>query len=85
MVEDLCTHGCLLECAPAMQVNQPCEFFMNWRGRKFRTSAVVAWRSETGQVGLEFLNTDPVNQVVLRGICSDLLSRTLVRLPHGEE
>ena len=82
VVEDLCVLGCLLEYGPMLEINQECDFSLAWKGREFRTRARVAWRSEQGQVGLEFQKTDPVNHQVLRGICSDFLSKPLVRLPE---
>jgi hypothetical protein len=82
MVEDLCVLGCLLEYAPTMEIHQECQFSMMWKGREFRTPAVVAWRSEQGQVGLEFLDTDAENHQFLREICPELLTKPLVRLSN---
>jgi hypothetical protein len=85
MVEDLCILGCLLESGPTLEDQQECGFALTWKGREFRTSAVVAWRGELGQVGLEFHNTDPANQQLLREFCADFLVKPLVRLPEGPE
>ena len=46
MVEDLCVLGCLLEYAPTLEIHQECDFAMTWKGREFRTPAVVAWKGE---------------------------------------
>jgi len=80
MVEDLCILGALLEYSATLKIHQECEFAMTWKGREFRTPAVVAWRSDQGQAGLEFVNTDPENQQFLREVCADLLMKPLVRL-----
>jgi hypothetical protein len=80
MVEDLCVLGCLLESAPTLEVRQECEFALTWKGREFQTQAVVAWRGEEGQVGMEFLNVGPANLEMLREICSEFLMKPLVRL-----
>ena len=80
MVEDLCVLGCLLEDAAALVVHQECDFALTWKGRELRTHALVAWRGEQGQVGLEFHNTDPANQELLREVCAELLTKPLVRL-----
>jgi len=80
MVEDLCVLGCLLEDAATLQIHQECDFAMTWKGREVRTHAVVAWRGEQGQVGLEFNDTDPANQQLLREVCAELLTKPLVRL-----
>ena len=80
MVEDLCVLGCLLESCPALEIHQECEFTLSWKGRDFQSSAVVAWRGEEGQVGLEFCNTPPANQQMLREICAEFLLKPLVRL-----
>lgn len=82
MIEDLCVLGCLLEFAPTLEIHQECEFTVAWKGREFRTLAVVAWRGELGQVGLEFHNTDPDNQQLLREICAEFLMKPLVRLSN---
>lgn len=81
IVEDLCVLGCLLEYGPTLQVRQECEISMSWRGRKFQTPAVVAWKGEQGQVGLEFKDTGPEDHRVLREICAELLKEPMVRLP----
>jgi hypothetical protein len=80
MVEDLCVLGCLLEYGPPLEVHQACDFALVWKGREFRTSASVAWRGGEDQAGLEFHNTDPENQELLREICTDFLMHPLVRL-----
>lgn len=80
MVEDLCVLGCLLESAPTLEIHQECEFSLAWKDREFQSSAVVAWRGEEGQVGLEFLNTAPASQQLLREICADFIMKPLVRL-----
>ena len=80
MVEDLCVLGCLLESCPSLEIHQECEFALTWKGREFQSSAVVAWRGEEGQVGLEFSHTVPANQQMLREICADFLMKPLVRL-----
>jgi hypothetical protein len=85
MVEDLCVLGCLLEYGPTLEIHQQCDLGMTWKGREFRTPAVVAWRGEQGQVGLEFRNTDPANQQLLREICAEFHMKPLVRLPEGHE
>jgi len=85
MVEDLCVLGCLLEQCPALEVHQECDFALTWKGREFRSPAVVAWRGEQGQVGLEFHNTDSASQQLLREICADLLLKPLVRLTEGNK
>lgn len=85
MVEDLCVLGCLLEECPTLEIHQECDFALTWKGREFRTPALVAWRGEQGQVGLEFHNTDPESQQLLREVCADLLLKPLVRLPQGDE
>ena len=85
MVEDLCVLGCLLEYGPTLEIHQQCDLGMTWKGREFRTPAVVAWRSERGQVGLEFHDTDPANQQLLREICAEFHMKPLVRLPEGHE
>jgi hypothetical protein len=46
---------------------------------------MVAWRGAQGQVGLEFHNTDPVDQQFLREVCADLLMKPLVRLSKDHE
>jgi len=85
MVEDLCVLGCLLEYAPSLQVQQDCELTVDYEGRQFRTPALVAWISQQGQVGLAFLNNDPVNQRVLREICAELRLKPLAPLPQDIE
>ena len=85
MLEDLCVLGCLLEYGPTLQVHQECELSLSWKGREFRSQAVVAWQGAQGQVGLEFRNTDPVNQQLLREISADFLMKPLVRLKHEPE
>ncbi len=80
MVEDLCVLGCLLEYGPPLEVHQECDFALVWKGKEFRTSALVAWRGGEDQAGLEFHHTDPENQELLREICADFLMRPLVRL-----
>jgi hypothetical protein len=85
VVEDLCVLGCLLEYAPTLEIRQECDFAMTWEGRKFRTPAAVAWRSEQGQVGLEFHDTDPANHQLLREVCSKFSNKPLVRLPQVQE
>lgn len=85
MVEDLCVLGCLLEDGATLEIHQECDFAVRWKGREFRTPAVVAWRGEQGQVGLEFHNTDPVDQELLREVCADLLMKPLVRLSEGHK
>jgi hypothetical protein len=82
MVEDLCVLGCLLEYGPTLHPHQECEFSLVWKGEEVRTPAVVAWRGEHGQVGLEFHDTDSPNQQRLRQVCADFLMRPLVRLSH---
>ncbi len=85
MVEDLCILGCLLEYCPALEKHQECDFYLPWKGREFQTHAVVAWKGEQGQVGMEFHHTDPANQQLLREICADLVTKPLVRLPGSDE
>jgi hypothetical protein len=85
MVEDLCVLGCLLEDGPTLEVHQQCDFALTWKGREFRSLAVVAWKGEQGQVGLEFQNTDPANQQQLREFCVDFLMKPLVRLTESHE
>jgi hypothetical protein len=80
MMEDLCTLGCLLENGPTLEIHQECSFVLTWKGREFQTSAVIARRSEQGQVGLEFRDTDPASQQMLREVCADVLMKPLVRL-----
>ena len=84
-LENMCALGCLLEYAPNLEPQQECEFFMPWKGREFRSRAVVAWKGESGQVGLEFLNTDAENFARLREICAELLMKPLVRLSSREQ
>ena len=83
MMEDVSILGCLLEYAPTLETHQECEFAMTWKGREFRTPALAVWKGEKGQVGLEFHNTDPGNQQLLREFCTDFLPKPLVRLPEG--
>ncbi|MGD1101792.1 MAG: PilZ domain-containing protein [Terriglobia bacterium] len=85
MVEDLCVLGCLLEDCPTLEIHQECDFSLEWKSREFRTPAVVAWRSERGQVGLEFHDTDPANQQWVREVCADFLMKPLVRLSKHRE
>ena len=85
MVEDLCVLGCLLEYGPTLEIHQECDFAVTWKGREFRTPAVVAWKGEQGQVGLEFHHTEPANQQLLREVCADFLMKPLVRLSEGHE
>jgi len=82
MVEDLCVLGCLLEYGPTLEIHQECDFSVTWKGRGFRTPAVIAWKGEQGQVGLEFHDTDPSNHQFLREICPELLTKPLVRLSN---
>ena len=81
IVEDLCVLGCLLEYAPALQVQQDCELTVEWEGRTFHTQAMVAWISRRGQVGLAFHNNDADNQRRLREICAALRLKPLEALP----
>jgi hypothetical protein len=85
MVEDLCVLGCLLEYGPTLEIHQECDFAMTWKGRPFRTPAVVAWKGEQNQVGLEFHNTDPANQKILREICPELFMKPLRRMADDPE
>jgi hypothetical protein len=85
MVEDLCVLGCLLEFGPTLEPHQECEFIFSWKGKDFQSPAVVAWRGEQGQVGLEFHNTDMLNAQRLREICAELLMKPLVRLSEHHE
>ena len=85
MVEDLCVLGCLLEYGQTLEVHEECEFAMGWKGREFRSPALVAWRGVQGQAGLEFHNTDPANQQLLREVCADFLTKPLMRLPQSHE
>ena len=85
IVEDLCVLGCLLEYSPALEPHQECEFSMSWKGRDFQSPAIVAWKGEQGQVGMEFHNTDHINQQRLREICAELLMKPLVRLSSRHE
>jgi hypothetical protein len=85
IVEDLAALGCLLECAPWLEVRQKCELSLDWEGRKFRTPAVVIWKNEQGQAGLEFSSNDPDSQALLREICAELRLKPLVRLPEDIE
>ena len=80
MIEDLCALGCLLESAPTLEIHQECEFALSWKGREFQAAAVVAWKGEQGQVGLEFLNIPPADLEMLKEICADFLMKPLVRL-----
>lgn len=83
MVEDLCVLGCLLEYGPTLEVHQECDFSLMWKGREFRSHAVVAWKGAQGQVGLEFHGTPPADQQFLREVCADFLMKPLVRLSEG--
>jgi len=85
IVEDLATLGCLLEYAPWLEVRQQCELSLVWGGREFRTPAVVIWKNEQGQAGLEFNSDDPDNQPLLREILAELRVKPLVRLPEDIE
>ena len=85
MVEDLCVLGCLLEYCPTLEVHQECEITVTWKGREFRTPAVVAWKGQEDQAGLEFRNTEPAQQQVLREFCADFLMKPLVRLPESNQ
>jgi hypothetical protein len=85
IVEDLAALGCLLEYSPWLQVRQQCELAMDWEGREFRTPAVVIWKNEQGQAGLEFVNNDPDRQALLREILAELRLKPLVRLPEDPE
>ena len=85
IVEDLAVLGCLLEYAPWLQARQECELAVEWKGREFRTPAVVIWKSVQGKAGLEFGNNDPASQALLREICAELRLKPLVRLPEGLE
>jgi hypothetical protein len=85
MVEDLCILGCLLEYGPTLEIHQECEFAVTWKGREFRTPAVIAWRGEENQVGLEFRNTKPENLQLLREFCVDFHMKSLLRLPERHE
>ena len=80
LVEDLCILGCKLESCPKLEVRQECQFALSWKGREFQTPAVVAWKGEHGQVGLEFVNTPPANLQMLREICAGFVMKPLVRL-----
>jgi len=83
VVEDLCILGCMLESCPALEIRQECEFAMDWKGREFLTAAAVAWKSEQGQVGLEFLNTTQEKLQMLRQICADFMVKPLTRMSKG--
>ena len=85
IVEDLCVLGCLLEYGPALEVHQECEFAVTWKGREFRTPAVVAWRDEQGRVGLEFHVADAANHQLLREFCAEFQVTPLVRLPESPD
>jgi len=85
IIEDLATLGCLLEHAPWLEVRQQCELSLDLEGRKFQTPAVVIWKNEQGQAGLEFSSHDPDNQTVLREILAELRVKPLVRLPEDTE
>jgi hypothetical protein len=85
IVEDLAALGCLLEHAPWLQVRQQCELTVEWEGREFRSPAVVIWKNEQGQTGLEFTSNDPDSQALLREICAGLRLKPLVRLPEDLE
>jgi hypothetical protein len=58
---------------------------MSWKGHEFHSPAVIAWRGEQGQVGMEFHNTDSDNQRKLRAVCAELLMKPLVRLSSHHE
>ncbi|MGD1155938.1 MAG: PilZ domain-containing protein [Terriglobia bacterium] len=85
IVEDLAVLGCLLEYAPWLQARQECELAVEWKGREFRTPAVVVWKNVQGKAGLEFGNNDPASQALLREICAELRLKPLVRLPEDLE
>ena len=85
IVEDLAALGCLLEYAPWLQVRQKCELALDWEGRVFRAPAVVIWKNEQGQAGLEFVSNDADNQALLREILAELRLKPLVRLPEDIE
>jgi hypothetical protein len=85
MVEDLSVAGCLLECAPWLQVRQDCELAIKWEGREFRTPALVIWKNLQSQAGLEFGSNDPASQALLREICAELRLKPLVRLSEDLE
>ncbi len=80
VVVDLCVLGCLLDYAASLHVHQACELTMEWKGREFRTPAVVAWNSPQGQAGLSFHDTEPASQQLLREICAELRMKPLVPL-----
>ena len=82
LVEDLCVLGCLLEYGPTLQIHQECDFSLMWKGREFRTPALIAWKGDQGQVGMEFHDTSPENHEFLREICPELFTRPLVRLSN---
>ena len=85
MVEDLSVLGCLLEYAPWLKVRQDCELAMEWKGREFRTPAIVIWKNMQSQAGLEFGSNDPASQALLREICAELRLKPLVRLSEDLE
>ena len=85
MVEDLCVLGCLLEYAPMLEPDQECEFALTWKGREFRTLAVVVWKGERNEAGLKFHHTDHEQHALLRAMCNEFLEKPLVRLPEGEK
>jgi hypothetical protein len=85
MVEDLCILGCLLEYAPTLEVRQECEFSVLWKGQEFRTPALVAWKGQEGQAGLEFHKMDAASHQLLREVCADFLVKPLVRLAETHE
>ena len=80
VVVDLCVLGCLLEYGASLHVRQECELTLEWKGREFRSPAVVAWNSPQGQAGLSFRNTEPGSQQLLREICAELRMKPLVPL-----
>jgi len=82
IVEELSVLGCLLEYAPWLQVRQDCELAVEWKGREFRTPAVVIWKNVQGKAGLEFGSNDPASQALLREICAELRLKPLVQLPE---
>ena len=82
VVEDLCVLGCLLEYAPSLRVQQECKLNVEWEGRKFQTSAMVAWIGPRGRVGLAFRNKDAANQQLLREICAELRLKPLAPMPE---
>ena len=58
---------------------------MDWEGRELRTPAVVIWKNEQGQAGLEFSSNSPESQALLREILAELRVKPLVRLAEDPE